>query len=108
VDLDLSASEAGGRAVLTLVGAVDVESRGSLQAACQQLLSEGPVGLVLDMSGVSFMDSTGIGALVEVSHSAQDSGVTFTIRRPSARVLRILQATALIDVWDIEGDPASS
>jgi anti-anti-sigma factor len=108
VDLHLSASDDGGKALLTLVGAVDVESRGQLQSACQNLLSEGPVGLVLDMSGVTFMDSTGIGTLVEVSHSAQDLGITFTIRRPSTRVIRILQATALIDIWDIEGDAASS
>lgn len=108
MDLDLSSSDDGGRALLTLVGAVDVESRGKLQSACQKLLSEGPVGLVLDMSGVTFMDSTGIGALVEVSHSAQDLGITLTIRRPSARVTRILQVTSLSDVWDIEGDAASS
>lgn len=101
MDLELSSSDEGGAAVLTAVGAVDIESRGQLQAECQKLLTTGPVGLVIDMSGVTFMDSTGIGTLVEVSHSAQDAGVTFTIRRPSARVVRILQATGLVDVWDI-------
>ncbi|MDT4913057.1 MAG: anti-sigma factor antagonist [Pseudonocardiales bacterium] len=107
MDLDLSASEDGGRAVLTLVGAVDVESRAQVQSACQRLLNDGPVGLVIDMSGVTFIDSTGIGALVEVAHNAQDLGITFTIRRPSTRVQRIIQVTGLADVWDIEGDTES-
>jgi anti-sigma B factor antagonist len=103
MDLDLSTTDEDGRAVLALNGAIDVESRTKMQNACQTLISEGPVALVLDMSGVTFMDSTGIGALVEVSHSAQDAGIVLTIRRPSARVVRILQATGLTDVWDIEG-----
>lgn len=104
MDLELAATDEGGRAVLALTGAVDVESRVKLRAACMETLDEGPVGLVLDMSGVTFMDSTGIGALVEVGRSAQDAGVTFTIRRPSPRVVRILQATGLIDAWEVERD----
>jgi anti-sigma B factor antagonist len=104
MDLELSSSDEGGRAVLTLVGAVDIESREPLRVECHRLLGEGPVGLVIDMSGVTFMDSTGIGALVEVSHAAQDAGITFTIRRPSPRVVRILQATGLSEIWDIDGE----
>ena|SRR5947209_6713625 len=102
MDLELSSSDDGGRAILALTGAVDIESREPLQAQCQRLLGGGPVALVLDMSGVTFMDSTGIGALVEVSHAARDSGITFTIRRPSTRVVRILQASGLSGMWDVE------
>jgi anti-sigma B factor antagonist len=105
VDLELVATEEGGRSVLTLTGAVDVESRVPLRAAALKLIDDLPVGLVLDMSGVTFMDSTGIGALVDVGRSAQDAGISFTIRRPSARVVRTLEAAGLTDVWDVESDP---
>jgi anti-sigma B factor antagonist len=109
MDLELrSAVDAAGQAVVTLSGSLDLESRSELTAAAGELLKAGPVRLVLDLADVTFIDSTGIGAIVDISHSADELGVTFSLARPSSRVLRILEITGLSQEWAIDGSANSA
>jgi anti-sigma B factor antagonist len=104
MDLELRSSvDPAGRATVTLVGSLDLESRGQLIETAGELLKAGPVGLVLDMAEVTFIDSTGIGAIVDLSHSAEELGMTFALARPSSRVVRILEITGLSQEWTIDG-----
>lgn len=89
--------------MVTVAGAVDIASRGAvLDDARAALAAPGTKQLVLDLEQVDFMDSSGIGALIEVGGDAQDAGIDFVLRRPSARVRRVLQVTGLLDSWTIE------
>ncbi len=45
------------------------------------------------------MDSTGIGAFVELSRDAEDREASFSIRNPSARVQRLVELVGLTDLW---------
>jgi anti-sigma B factor antagonist len=91
-----------GRAVLRVSGAIDVQSREVLIAAGRVALEGDAPGLVLDLAKVTFMDSTGIGALVELGHDAEDADVGFLLWHPSARVVRILDMTGLGEAWPTE------
>jgi anti-sigma B factor antagonist len=91
-----------GRALLRVSGAIDVQSRDALLTAGRAALEGDSPGLVLDLSNVTFMDSTGIGALVELGHDAEDADAGFSLRHPSARVVRILTMTGLGDAWPME------
>ena len=91
-----------GRAVLVVSGAIDVQSRDALLTAARASLESDAPGLVLDLADVTFMDSTGIGALVELGHDAEDADVSFALRDPSARVTRILTMTGLGEAWPTE------
>ena len=93
-----------GRCVIRVSGAIDVQSRVALLTAGRAALETDAPALVLDLADVSFLDSTGIGALVELSHDAEDAQMGFALRAPSARVVRILQMTGLGDAWQIEDD----
>lgn len=97
-----------GRPVLVVSGAIDLQTRDRLGEAGRALLANGVDRLVLDLSGVRFIDSTGIGALVELGHDAADANAGVVIRRPSERVLRILEITGLVDAWDLELEQPSS
>ena len=57
---------------------------------------------MLDLSGVSFLDSSGIGTLVELRNVATDTGGGLTLRHPSERTARLLQITALDTVFTID------
>ncbi len=95
--------------VVVLRGSLDVQSRGDLIRIGQQTLAAGAVStLILDLTGITFIDSTGLGALVELSHDADEADAAFRIRNPSARVTRILDLTGLTGSWAIERDPAGS
>lgn len=94
--MELTISQDGG--TLTLVGSVDLVSRREfLYAGLTALEQEG--SLTLDMAGVDFMDSMGIGALVELARHAEKKEAPFTVTAVSPRVSRVLEVTGLSDVW---------
>jgi anti-anti-sigma factor len=101
--MDLTiASEPGPTGVvrLRLSGAVDLASRDELFSSGKGVLSDSS-NLVLNLSDVQFMDSTGIGTLIDLAREAEELGRSFAIEDPSQRVLRILTLTGLQDAWTV-------
>lgn len=97
-----SETDAAGRLVLVVSGAIDLQTREQVLQGGRDALAANPGALVLDLAGVTFIDSTGIGALIELGHDGTDSGAGLVIRNASHRVLRILEMTGLADAWDME------
>jgi len=65
--------------------------------------------LVLDLSGVSFMDSTGVRALIDAGRAARDHDRPFALLRPSSAVARVLDLVDLRRTFvEIEDLDASS
>ena len=64
-------------------------------------MTDGDGPLVLDMSGVAFLDSTGLGALLGAKHRLQDAGRELVLRAPTRSVLRVLEVSALSDTFTI-------
>jgi anti-sigma B factor antagonist len=95
-------TDASGRSVVVVSGAIDVQSRVELIDTSRAALAGHPPALVLDLAAVDFIDSTGIGALIELGHDAEDAEASLVIRDPSARVRRILELTGLRDAWAVE------
>jgi anti-anti-sigma factor len=54
--------------------------------------------LILDLHGVTFIDSTGVAALVRLRNRCRRDGCTFAIEAVSAPVLRVLQLVGLDDL----------
>ena len=95
-------TDEAGRRVLQVIGAIDLQTRDRLGEAGRTALTDGTGPLVLDLARVSFIDSTGIGALIELGHDAADRDRALVIRQPSSRVMRILELTGLADAWQVE------
>ena len=82
---------------------------GELDASTSRGLVEqlqGPPGslVVLDLSGLTFMDSSGIGTIHMARRLAIKNGGTLVVSRPQAMVERVLQLTGL-DTWIVDWDP---
>ncbi|MGN6160841.1 MAG: STAS domain-containing protein, partial [Marmoricola sp.] len=54
-----------------------------------------------DLAGVTFIDSSGLGALVQIQKSARDKGVSLVLTRSSAPTRRLLELTGLQHVFTI-------
>jgi anti-sigma B factor antagonist len=54
------------------------------------------------MSGVPFMDSTGVGALLAIQARADRDHRTLIVENPSERVLRVLELTGLTEHFQIK------
>jgi anti-anti-sigma factor len=82
---------------------------GELDASTCRGLTEHLVGLpgsliVLDLCQLTFMDSSGLGAIHAARQRAIDDGGTLVLCRPSPAVYRVLQITGL-DTWVSDWDP---
>jgi anti-anti-sigma factor len=87
-----------GTALVRLRGEIDM-------AVCDQMrdvlvntiVGVHPPKVIVDMSRVTFMDSTGLGALVAGSRSAAANDIGFAVRNPSPFVADLLRVTGLYD-----------
>lgn len=90
-------SESHGSAVLVAAeGELDLDSAPTLREALARAVDESRAGTVLvDLSGVNFMDSTGLHALIWASRAAEQRGGWLRLVSPSPQVTRIIALTDL-------------
>lgn len=91
-------------------GQVVVQVGGELDCASTQLLLErlldvieaqGNLVIALDLSGVRFIDSSGLHAVVSIHGLLQARGGTLVLRRPPLTVRRLLEITGMTDVLTV-------
>ena len=95
MELDLSTRGYGDHAVVSVGGEVDLETATRLGDAALEALRHLSPHLVLDLSGVSFMDSTGLKVLLSLQRSAALAGGSLTVAGATRPVRRILTLTGL-------------
>lgn len=94
---DVTVQRTQSRAVVVAVGELDVAVAGELDGAVRRHLPETPV--LLDLAGLSFMDSSGIRILDALLRDADRHGWTLTLRPELQRPVRqLLTITRMIDV----------
>jgi anti-sigma B factor antagonist len=84
-----------GVGIIRVAGDLDLTNALELQDVFLALLSDGARGLVIDCKELTFIDSTGLNALVSANRAANLQFGTVTIRNPSPMVVRLLQVTGL-------------
>jgi anti-anti-sigma factor len=83
---------------IALAGELDMAAAFRLESELDRLLATpGIDGVVLDLGGISFLDSAGLGALLSIGEQARRLGLDVNVARVSAPVRRILDATATRD-----------
>jgi anti-anti-sigma factor len=100
----VTVSKDGDRATLELRGELDMSGTDRLRLALEQA-EEPPSGLlVLDLSMLDFIDSTGLEVLLRAARRAHDSGRRLIVARPSRYVRRLLELTAIDQALDVVED----
>lgn len=88
-----------GRTLFELSGELDGPAGKALVAAVTASPPGDGVPLELDMSGVSFIDSTGVASLVGLKHEHRDAPVVLINPRYQAiKILTVLQLTSLFEI----------
>lgn len=90
-------SDRGGVAVLSVAGEVDVATAPQLRQEAVRLATPGR-GLVLDLSGVEFLDSTGLGVVVGVLKRVRTHGGELAIAGAENHVRKVFEITRISDV----------
>ncbi|NIH81374.1 STAS domain-containing protein [Amycolatopsis viridis] len=92
--------------VVTVTGEVDAGTISQLRDGIEAARAGAPVpppAVVLDLTGVGFIGSSGLALLVEVSEECAAAGQELTLVCASRPVLRPLQLTGLDQVFTITG-----
>lgn len=84
------ATWSGQMAVVTAAGEIDVVNAESLRDALLSALNAGARGLVIDLTATTFLDSSGVSALVRAWRRAQATETTLRLAVVSPAVLRVL------------------
>lgn len=93
--LAVTRADADGITVLILRGEVDYESAGALARATPPADPTAAARIVVDLSGVTFMDSSGINALVAAYQTARAAQGWLRIAGARGPALRIVQMVGL-------------
>jgi anti-anti-sigma factor len=99
----------GERAILRLTGELDLESVAELRLHAEAELAAGRCReLTIDMSGLTFIDSTGLGLLVELRRAAGVSNVTLQIANVPPRVARVFAIAGLAETFGVQASDESA
>ena len=111
-DINISERQAGDVTILDLDGKVTIgEGSVALRNAIRRLLGEGKSKILLNLAGVGYIDSSGIGELVSSFTAVNKEGGTLKLLNLTQKIQDLLAITKLLtvfDVYDSEGDALSS
>jgi anti-anti-sigma factor len=107
-ELDLTTTSQGVCAVVRVEGEIDLDSAGELSEAALAAMQEIGPSLVLDLSGVTFMDSTGLKVLLAVHKRAELAGGRLVLAAPTRSVNRVVSITGLDQTFAISEDVDSA
>lgn len=91
--------------VVKLAGEVDVYTAPKLREAIIPLTIEKAVNIQVDLSEVSYMDSTGLGVFISALKSSLKHSSTFTLMGLTEKIERLFRITGLLEIIDIETKP---
>lgn len=101
--LGIEIGDMGSKKVVTVTGrAVDTELP-KLTKALRDLARDGAAGVVVDLSGVEYICSWGLGVLVEQSDAISNTGTAFSVVQPQGRLRELfglLQMHLVLPLFD--------
>jgi len=98
--MDLTTRERDGRMVVALRGDLDVTEAASVAAGLAAVAAPDRM-IIIDLSGLEFIDCSGVAALAWAREQARLAGGDLLLAAPQRHVMRILTMTRLIDVFSV-------
>jgi anti-sigma B factor antagonist len=91
-----------GEVVVAVVGELDVSGAPRVREALLAALTEGAHRVTIDLSALSFIDSTGLGVLVGAYKRARSQSVDLVLTNPTRSVARVFEIAGLDKVLPVE------
>ena len=101
MELSLATRTVAEHTVLEVGGEVDVYTAPRFRERLIELVSEGKHQIVVDLEGVDFLDSTGLGVLVGGLKRLRSHGGDLYLVCTQSRILKVFEITGLTKVFSI-------
>jgi anti-anti-sigma factor len=103
--LEIAVSENGGVRLLRLTGELDMAGVDQLERLLTPDQTHEGATFVIDMRGLSFIDSSGLRALIMADERVRDEGGRFIVVRGPDRVNEILEMTGVAQRIELVDEP---
>jgi anti-sigma B factor antagonist len=90
MQLSITTTDEADARTIAVEGEVDVSCASELRDAIDAAIQDKVPSIDVDLAGVSYVDSTGIGVLVGAASRAAEAGLSFSVSRPQRNVSRVL------------------
>lgn len=100
-NVELSVTDFDDHAVIALCGELDLADTPDVAAHLIAAVAAYGPSVIVDLAGLTFIDSCGLGVLVRVLRWTQRSGGDLLLAAPQHQIRRVLQSTGLIDLFTV-------
>ncbi|HEV3468400.1 MAG: STAS domain-containing protein [Acidobacteriota bacterium] len=108
-ELNIRERQAGDVTILDMDGKITIgEGSVSLRGAIRRLIEEGKKKILLNLSGVGYVDSSGIGELVSSYTTTSSKGGQLKLLNLTQKIQDLLAITKLLTVFDVYEDEATA
>lgn len=106
--LSINRSTDKGVVRVLLAGEIDLRTSPELNEALAAIVSSRPRSVVVDLAGVQYIDSSGVGTLVNLKRQIERAGGAVALANPQTRVRNVLEITNLDKFFTIVDDAAGA
>ena len=99
--LNIEQEQSPEESLIRVSGEVDLYSSPELRKTILKTVPSARGAVAIDLSGVTYIDSSGVATLVEGLRSARKADTEFILVSPSAAVLQVLQLARLDSVFEV-------
>ena len=91
-----------GRVVVSMRGELDLAAAPALQRELLALVGRPVAALTLNLGDLTFLDSSGLGALYRTRLAADERAIPLRLEAVPDHVMRVLDVTAMAPLFDLE------
>ena len=103
LDVRVTTTRMGASAyALAVSGELDLPSAGHVQERLAELIEDDARRIVVDLMGVNFIDSAGLGVLLSATKAMRSNGGELVLAADDRRILRLLEITGLDRIMRVE------
>lgn len=101
--LDISTEQLDTATVIRIAGEVDLRTSPQLRSAVTERIADKPARVIVELGGVSYMDSSGVGTLVYLKREAERAGCRLVLAGLQPRVRAVFEIAQLDRFFTIAG-----
>ena len=101
LSIDVTTAGDGAIQLFALGGTLDIATSPTLRAALMEAADRDAHDIIVDLSQLEFLDSTGLGALIGAHKRSSEHGGSVRLVAQEGQILRLLRITGLLDVFPV-------
>lgn len=101
LNMTIESTKVGKIVVVKLIGRMDADTNKEFEAAVAQLVQEGSIFLVVDVTELLYINSAGLGSFLRNAKRAQEKGGALLLCGLKGLVKEVFEMTRLISVFPV-------